>query len=78
LKIASGCHKGFRRKQLKSGIGLYYVLHFFVQQMKSLRQALLWMDVRASEARSIASSHPALKYNGFGNVSTDGYHKAYG
>ena len=38
-----------------------------------LRPAIIWMDVRASEqARSIAASgHPALKYNGYGNVSAE-------
>jgi len=41
--------------------------------MNPLRNALLWMDVRAGrEARFIAESgHPALKYNGFGNVSAE-------
>ncbi|UCD78910.1 MAG: hypothetical protein JSW26_26495 [Desulfobacterales bacterium] len=43
------------------------------QNMQPLRRALLWMDVRASqEAKFIADSgHPALKYNGFGNVSAE-------
>ena len=38
-----------------------------------LRPALLWMDVRsAAQARAIAASgHPALKYNGYGNVSAE-------
>jgi ribulose kinase len=38
-----------------------------------LRPALLWMDVRAaSQARAIAASgQPALKYNGYGNVSAE-------
>lgn len=38
-----------------------------------LRPAIIWMDVRAAEqARRIAASgHPALKYNGFGNVSAE-------
>ncbi|MGD9260270.1 MAG: FGGY family carbohydrate kinase, partial [Desulfobacterales bacterium] len=46
---------------------------FLDQQMKPLRKALLWMDVRASqEAKFIAESgHPALKYNGYGNVSAE-------
>jgi ribulokinase len=38
-----------------------------------LRPALLWMDVRsAAQARAIAASgQPALKYNGYGNVSAE-------
>ncbi len=46
---------------------------FLDQYMKPLRNALLWMDVRASrEAKFIADSgHAALKYNGFGNVSAE-------
>jgi len=46
---------------------------FLDQQMKPLRNAFLWMDVRASqEAKFIAESgHPALKYNGYGNVSAE-------
>jgi FGGY-family pentulose kinase len=38
-----------------------------------LRPAIIWMDVRAaSQARRIAATgHPALKYNGFGNVSAE-------
>lgn len=46
---------------------------FLDQDMKPLRKALLWMDVRAAqEARFIAESgHPALKYNGHGNVSAE-------
>jgi FGGY-family pentulose kinase len=40
---------------------------------RPLRPAILWMDVRAaSQARRIAASgHPALKYNGHGNVSAE-------
>lgn len=40
---------------------------------KPLRPAIIWMDVRAADqARRIAqTSHPALKYNGFGNVSAE-------
>jgi FGGY-family pentulose kinase len=43
------------------------------ENMDPLRNALLWMDVRAArEARFIAESgHPALKYNGYGNVSAE-------
>ena len=46
---------------------------FLDHEMKPLRRALLWMDVRAGqEAKFIAASgHPALKYNGFGNVSAE-------
>lgn len=46
---------------------------FLDQHMRPLRNALLWMDVRAAkEARLIAESgHPALKYNGHGNVSAE-------
>ena len=46
---------------------------FLDREMKPLRSALLWMDVRAAEeARFIAESgHPALKYNGHGNVSAE-------
>ena len=38
-----------------------------------LRPAIIWMDVRAADqARRIAASgHPALKYNGYGNVSAE-------
>jgi FGGY-family pentulose kinase len=38
-----------------------------------LRPAILWMDVRAADqARRIAATgHPALKYNGYGNVSAE-------
>jgi FGGY-family pentulose kinase len=40
---------------------------------RPLRPAILWMDVRAAgQARRIATSgHPALKYNGYGNVSAE-------
>ncbi len=43
------------------------------ENFQPLRPALIWMDVRAAEqARRIAvSGHPALKYNGFGNVSAE-------
>jgi FGGY-family pentulose kinase len=46
---------------------------FLDPNMMPLRKALLWMDVRAAkEARFIAESgHPALKYNGYGNVSAE-------
>ena len=38
-----------------------------------IRPAIMWMDVRASEeAKEIALTHdPALKYNGYGNVSAE-------
>lgn len=38
-----------------------------------LRPAIIWMDVRAADqARRIAeTNHPALKYNGYGNVSAE-------
>lgn len=38
-----------------------------------LRPAIIWMDVRAAaEAREIARTrHPALRYNGFGDVSAE-------
>lgn len=38
-----------------------------------LRPAIIWMDVRAADqARRIAATgHPALKYNGYGNVSAE-------
>ena len=43
------------------------------QDCRPLRPAIIWMDVRAAEqARRIAASgHPALKYNGYGNVSAE-------
>jgi FGGY-family pentulose kinase len=46
---------------------------FLDQHMNPLNNALLWMDVRAAkESRLIAQSgHPALKYNGHGNVSAE-------
>jgi FGGY-family pentulose kinase len=46
---------------------------FLDRHMRPLRNALLWMDVRANrEAEFIAeSAHPALKYNGHGNVSPE-------
>ncbi len=42
-------------------------------QFRPLRPAIIWMDVRAAEqARRIArTGHPALKYNGYGNVSAE-------
>lgn len=42
-------------------------------QCQPLRPAIIWMDVRAADqARRIAASgHPALKYNGYGNVSAE-------
>jgi FGGY-family pentulose kinase len=38
-----------------------------------LRPAIIWMDVRSAEQtrRIAASGYPALKYNGFGNVSAE-------
>ena len=38
-----------------------------------LRPAIIWMDVRAADQanRIAATGHPALKYNGFGNVSAE-------
>ncbi|MCG6878469.1 MAG: xylulose kinase [Deltaproteobacteria bacterium] len=46
---------------------------FLDKNMMPLRNALLWMDVRAAkEARFIADTgHAALKYNGYGNVSAE-------
>ncbi|MEA3336273.1 MAG: FGGY family carbohydrate kinase [Chloroflexota bacterium] len=43
------------------------------EHFQPLRPAIIWMDVRAAEqARRIAESgHPALKYNGYGNVSAE-------
>ena len=41
--------------------------------MKPLRKAIMWMDVRASEQakRIYKSGHNALKYNGYGMVSAE-------
>ncbi|HHW01717.1 MAG TPA: xylulose kinase [Thermoanaerobacterales bacterium] len=38
-----------------------------------IRPAVLWMDVRSTDQaeRIAATKHPALKYNGFGNVSAE-------
>lgn len=43
------------------------------ERFTPLRPALIWMDVRAApQAQRIAETgHPALKYNGFGNVSAE-------
>ncbi|MCP4167931.1 MAG: xylulose kinase [Chloroflexi bacterium] len=43
------------------------------KHFQPLRPAIIWMDVRAADqARRIAASeHPALKYNGYGNVSAE-------
>ncbi len=43
------------------------------KRFQPLRPAIIWMDVRAADqARRIAASeHPALKYNGYGNVSAE-------
>lgn len=42
-------------------------------QFKPVRPAVIWMDVRSADQanRIAASGHPALKYNGFGNVSAE-------
>lgn len=41
--------------------------------MNILRPAIMWMDLRASkQAKAItATGHPALKFNGYGNVSAE-------
>jgi FGGY-family pentulose kinase len=46
---------------------------FLDEAFQPLRPAVIWMDVRSAEqARRIAASgYPALKYNGFGNVSAE-------
>jgi len=46
---------------------------FLDENFQPLRSAIIWMDVRSAEqARRIAASgYPALKYNGFGNVSAE-------
>lgn len=43
------------------------------RNLQPLRRAIIWMDVRAAaQARAIGESgHPALKYNGWGNVSAE-------
>lgn len=43
------------------------------EMMNPIRPAIMWMDVRASmQAKRISSTrHPALKYNGYGNVSPE-------
>lgn len=43
------------------------------EHFQPLGPAIIWMDVRAADqARRIAASgHPALKYNGYGNVSAE-------
>jgi len=43
------------------------------ENFQALRPAIIWMDVRAADqARRIAeTNHPALKYNGYGNVSAE-------
>lgn len=43
------------------------------EDMKPLRRAILWMDVRASRQakRIFESGHDALKYNGYGMVSAE-------
>jgi FGGY-family pentulose kinase len=40
---------------------------------KPLRNAIIWMDVRAAEEASLITSikHPARRYNGYGNVSPE-------
>jgi FGGY-family pentulose kinase len=46
---------------------------FMDENFQPVRPAVIWMDVRsAPQARRIAESgYPALKYNGFGNVSAE-------
>ncbi|MCL4535696.1 MAG: FGGY family carbohydrate kinase [Bacteroidetes bacterium] len=46
---------------------------FMDEDFNPLRPAIIWMDVRAAQqARRIAETgHPALKYNGYGNVSAE-------
>lgn len=43
------------------------------EEFQPLRPAVIWMDVRAADqARRMAETgHPALKYNGYGNVSAE-------
>jgi FGGY-family pentulose kinase len=43
------------------------------ENFQPVRPAIIWMDVRAAEqsSRIAASGYPALKYNGFGNVSAE-------
>jgi FGGY-family pentulose kinase len=43
------------------------------ERFRPLRPAIIWMDVRAAGQawRIAASGHPALKYNGYGNVSAE-------
>ncbi len=43
------------------------------KEYRPIRPALMWCDVRAVKQaeRVSASGDPALKYNGFGNVSTE-------
>ncbi len=46
---------------------------FLGDDFQPVRPAIIWMDVRSSDqARRIAASgYPALKYNGYGNVSAE-------
>ena len=46
---------------------------FLDEYFEPLRPAIIWMDVRAVDQsqRIAASGFPALKYNGFGNVSAE-------
>ncbi len=48
-------------------------LAFMDEDLRPLRRSIIWMDVRsAAQARAISESgHPALKYNGWGNVSAE-------
>lgn len=48
-------------------------LVFMDKNFKPLRNAIMWMDVRATEqAKRIAKcGHPVLKFSGFGNVSPE-------
>lgn len=43
------------------------------ENMNPIRPAIMWMDVRASQQakRITETKHPALKYNGYGNVSPE-------
>ncbi|NJD02741.1 MAG: xylulose kinase [Ruminiclostridium sp.] len=43
------------------------------ENIDPIRPAIMWMDIRASKQakRITESGHPALKYNGYGNVSSE-------
>ena len=58
------------------GIGVdttYSTVLLSGDDMKPLRNAIMWMDVRSSEQakRITESAHDALKYNGFWSVSAE-------